>query len=344
MLLHPQKVTIDMYHNILDIIQKELSPHMQRLIQLKQRVLGLDKMMLCDLKAPLDPEYNPPVTFKSASKMVVDSLEILGQEYIEIMKQALENRWADYANTIGKRSGAFCSSPYGVHPYILMTWAGTMRSVFTLAHELGHAGHFALANRYQRIHNTRPSMYFVEAPSTLNEMLLGHYLLNKATEPRMRNSVIVQLLGTYYHNYVTHLLEGEMQRRVYHHAEAGKAITANVLCELKGDILSSFWGNTVDIDEGACLTWMRQPHYYMGLYPYTYAAGLTASTAVAQLIQEEGKPVADRWIEALKAGGTLSPLELMKMAGVDMTSPQPIKKAVAFVGSLVDELENSYNQ
>lgn len=342
MLLAPQQVSLEMYHNILHILQAELAPHMRRLARLKKRVLGLDKMLLCDLKAPLDPKYNVTISFEEASKIVLDALQIMGPEYMEIMETALKERWIDYADTIGKRSGAFCFSPYGAHPYILMTWSGKMRSAFTLAHELGHAGHFALANRYQRIHNTRPSTYFVEAPSTLNEMLLSHSLLANTTNPKVKRSVIVQVLGTYYHNFVTHLLEAEMQRRVYEHAEAGKPLTANVLCDLKGSVFSDFWGDTVEIDDGARLTWMRQPHYYMGLYPYTYAAGLTASTTMAQTIQEEGTPAAERWLEVLKAGGTKKPLELMKMAGIDMSNPEPIRKAVAYVGSLVDELENSF--
>ncbi len=341
MLLQPQQVTKEMYENILDIIQTELAPHMRRYIDLKKRVLGLDKMLLCDLKAPID-EYNPEVTFEEASNYVLEALEVMGPEYMDAMRTAIKERWVDYADTIGKRSGAFCSSPYGVHPYILMTWSGKMRSTFTLAHELGHAGHFVFANRYQRIHNTRPSKYFIEAPSTLNEMLLSQSLLAKTSDVRARRSVLVQVLGTYYHNFVTHLLEAEMQRRVYRHAEAGKPITASTLSELKGNVLSDFWGESVEIDEGARLTWMRQPHYYMGLYPYTYAAGLTASTAVAQTIQKEGQPAAERWLEVLKAGGTKEPLELMKMAGIDMSSPEPIRQAVAYVGSLVDELEASF--
>ncbi|RXI96668.1 oligoendopeptidase F [Anaerobacillus alkaliphilus] len=342
MLLQPQQVTKEMYENILDIIQTELAPHMRRYIDLKKRVLGLDKMLLCDLKAPIDPEYNPEVTFEEAATHVLEALEVMGPEYMDAMRTAIEDRWVDYADTVGKRSGAFCSSPYGVHPYILMTWSGKMRSTFTLAHELGHAGHFVFANRYQRIHNTRPSKYFIEAPSTLNEMLLSQSLLAKTKDVRARRSVLVQVLGTYYHNFVTHLLEAEMQRRVYRHAEAGKPITASVLCELKGNVLGDFWGDSVEIDEGARLTWIRQPHYYMGLYPYTYAAGLTASTAVAQTIQKEGQPAAERWLEVLKAGGTKEPLELMKMAGIDMSSPEPIRQAVAYVGSLVDELEASF--
>ncbi|GAA0357900.1 oligoendopeptidase F [Bacillus horti] len=342
MLLHEQQVTKEMYHNQLDTIQAELAPHMRRLAKLKQRVLGLDKMSFSDLKAPLDPEYNPRISYDEAAKLVLEALEIMGPEYMEIMEQGLYNRWVDLADNVGKRSGAFCSSPYGVHPYILMTWNDSMRNAYTLAHELGHAGHFSLAGRYQRISNTRPSTYFVEAPSTMNEMLLSQHILAKSTDSRMRRWVILQSLGTYYHNFVTHILEGELQRRVYELADKGTPITAKLLCEQKTELLSKFWGDAVEMDEGAGLTWMRQPHYYMGLYPYTYSAGLTASTAAAQRIQSEGKPAVDRWLSALKAGGTLKPLELMQLAGVDMSTPAPIRTAVAYVGSLVDELENSF--
>lgn len=343
MLLKPQHVTNEMYHNQLDIIQKELSPHMRRFAALKKRVLQLDELRFCDLKAPLDTEFNPKTTFAEASAVILEALEVMGPEYTQIMKKALADRWVDQADNIGKSTGAFCSSPYGVHPYILITWQDTMRGAFVLAHELGHAGHFYLANKNQRIMNTRPSTYFVEAPSTLNEMLLGKHLLKKTQDKRMRRWVILQLLGTYYHNFVTHLLEGEFQRRVYESAEKGKPITAKMLCEEKGAVLSSFWGDTVTLDEGAALTWMRQPHYYMGLYPYTYSAGLTASTLVSQMIEEEGKPAVLRWIQVLKAGGTMKPIDLLKHAGVDMSSPDAIRKAVAYVGTLVDELENSFD-
>ncbi|WP_316570273.1 oligoendopeptidase F [Neobacillus sp. YIM B06451] len=343
MLLESQKVTIEMYNNQLDIIFKELAPHMRRYAKLKKEVLGLDELRFCDLKAPFDPEFNPETTYEEASEIIMESLKVMGPEYSEIIKRGFEERWVDLADNIGKSTGAFCSSPYGAHPYILITWQNNMRGAFTLAHEFGHAGHFYLANKEQRIMNTRPSMYFVEAPSTMNEMLLAQHLMDKTEDARMRRWVVLQLLGTYYHNFVTHLLEGEYQRRVYAFAEKGGALTAKKLTEIKGDVLSEFWGDSVVLDEGASLTWMRQPHYYMGLYPYTYSAGLTASTAVAKLIKEEGQPAVDRWLEVLRAGGTMKPLELMKHAGVDMSTPQPIKDAVAYVGSLIDELEKSYD-
>jgi oligoendopeptidase F len=342
MLLEPQQVTEEMYHNQLDIITKELAPHMRRFAALKKRVLGLDKVLFCDLKAPLDSDFSPSISYEEASHMILEALQVMGPEYSEIMQKGLTERWCDLSDNIGKSTGAFCSSPYGSHPYILITWQNTMRNTFTLAHELGHAGHFYLANKNQRIMNTRPSMYFVEAPSTMNEMLLANHLFAKYEDKRMRRWVILQLLGTYYHNFVTHILEGEYQRRVYALAENGSALTAKTLSDVKGSVLSDFWGDAVELDEGANLTWMRQPHYYMGLYSYTYSAGLTASTAVSQLIKEEGQPAVDRWLDVLRAGGTMNPLDLMKHAGVDMSKPDAIRKAVSYVGSLIDELENSY--
>jgi len=315
---------------------------MRRFAKLKKDVLGLDELHFCDLKAPLDPEFNPETTYEEASRLIIESLKVMGPEYSAIMQKGFEERWVDLADNVGKSTGAFCSSPYGAHPYILITWQNNMRGAFTLAHEFGHAGHFYLANKEQRIMNTRPSMYFIEAPSTMNELLLAQHLMEGSEDQQMRRWVILQLLSTYYHNFVTHLLEGEFQRRVYAFAEKGGALTARTLSEMKGKVLAEFWGDSVVLDEGASLTWMRQPHYYMGLYPYTYSAGLTASTAAAQLIKDEGPPAVDRWLEVLRAGGTMKPLELMKHAGVDMSSPEPIRTAVSFVGSLIDELEKSY--
>lgn len=342
MLLEDHKVSLDMYHNQLNVIYKELAPHMRKLANLKKKQLGLETLHFYDLKAPLDVKFNPTTTYEEAKDTILKSLEVMGPEYISIMEKAFNERWIDYSDNVGKSTGAFCSSPYGVHPYILISWQDNMRNAFVLAHELGHAGHFYYANKNQRVVNTRPSMYFVEAPSTFNEMLLGQYLLKQTNDPNMKRWVILQLLGTYYHNFVTHLLEGEFQRRIYELAEKGTSLTATTFCEVKGNVLKEFWGDSVEIDEGASLTWMRQPHYYMGLYPYTYSAGLTASTAISRRIESEGQPVIDAWIEVLKAGGSKKPEELLKMAGVDLTTSAPIKEAVEYVGSLVNELESLF--
>jgi oligoendopeptidase F len=341
-LLQPHKIPRTVYTNIVQIIQTELAPHMQRYARLRKRVLGLDKLLYCDIKAPLDPEFNPRMTYDAGCALILESLAVMGPEYCDFARKTMAQRWVDRADNIGKSSGAFCASPYGVHPYISITWADTMRNVFTLAHELGHGGHFGLAMRHQRYVNTRPGMPFIEAPSIMNEMLLAQHILGQNSDTRMRRSVIMQVLGTFHHNFVTHLLEAELQRQIYALAEAGQSITAAVLNQRKGDILARFWGDTVEIDDGARMTWMRQPHYYMGLYPYTYSVGLVASTAMANRIQEEGEPAVQRWLNVLKAGGTMKPLELMQAAGIDLSTPAPIHQAVAYVGQLVDELERAF--
>lgn len=341
MLLEGQQVTKDMYHNQLDVILKELAPHMRKLAKVKQADYNLDKMHFRDLKAPIDPDFNPETNYEQTKETILHALQILGPEYTNIMEKAFDEGWIDRSDNIGKQTGAFCASPYGVHPYILITWTDMMRGAFTLAHELGHAGHFYLAGENQSLVGTRPSTYFVEAPSTLNELLLAEHLLEQTDDPRMKRWIISQLLDTYYHNFVTHLLEAAFQRRVYALAEAGTPLTAEVLCAQKKEVIEHFWGDAVEIDDGAGLTWMRQPHYYMGLYPYTYSAGLTVSTLVMQKIKKEGRPAVEGWLDVLKAGGTLKPLDLIKKAGVDMSNPDAIKEAVDYVASLVDMLDET---
>jgi oligoendopeptidase F len=341
-LLQAHKVPKSLYTNILQTVQAEVAPHMRRYARLRQRVLGLDQLLHCDLKAPLDADYEPKVSYEEACTLILDSLACMGPEYVQFVRTVLQQRWVDRADNIGKSSGAFCASPYGVHPYILMTWADSMRNVFVLAHELGHGAHFGLAMKHQRFVNLRPAMPFVEAPSTLHEMLLARHILAQGGDARARRSVIMQVLGTFHHNFVTHLLEAELQHRIYDAAEAGQAVTAQLLNQTKGEILAGFWGDTLEVDDGARMTWMRQPHYYLGLYPYTYAVGLVCSTAMAGRIADEGAPAVQRWLQVLKAGGTMKPLELMQAAGIDLGTPEPIQAAVAYVGALVDELERAF--
>ncbi len=342
MLLHSQEVPLEVYHNLHDVIQAEIAPHMRRYVNLRKKVLGLDKILYCDIEAPLDPSFKPEISYKDASKLIVDGLSVMGSEYTDIIRTAFKDRWIDWSDNVGKSTGAFCGGPYGVHPYVLTTWANDLLDAFTLAHELGHAGHAVMSERNQRFINADTSMFFVEAPSTTNELLLAEHILSTTSDVRMRRWVLMGLLATYYHNFVRHMLEAELQRRTYRFAEEGQPITASVLSKVQGEVLEDFWGGVVEIDEGARLTWMRQPHFYMGLYPYSYSAGLTCGTAVAQDIREQGKPAADRWLDVLKAGGSKGPLDLMKMAGVDLSAQAPIRRAVAYVGSLVDEVERTF--
>lgn len=339
-LLFDQDVDRSLYNRQIDLITKELAPHMRRYAKLIQKANGIDNMTFADLKIALDPDYDPRLTMAEAKNYVENALAVLGQDYTNMIEKAFNERWIDFAPNKGKSTGAFCSSPYGSHPYILMSWNERMNEVFTLIHELGHAGHFANTHAHQSYFNSRPSLYFIEAPSTMNEMLLANYLLTHNEDLRFKRWVISNIVSkTYYHNFVTHLLEAAYQRKVYELIDAGEAVNATILNQLKRTVLEDFWGDTVDIIEGAELTWMRQPHYYMGLYPYTYSAGLTISTQVSQRIVKEGDKAVDEWLAVLQAGGTKSPVELAQMAGVDVTTDQPLRETIAYIGHLIDELE-----
>ncbi|RNF39116.1 oligoendopeptidase F [Planococcus salinus] len=338
-LLFDQEVDRSLYNRQIDLITTELAPHMRKYAKLLQKVHGLDKMTFADLKISLDPSYDPEITVEESKKYIDEALEIMGDDYLEMVDRSYSERWIDFAQNKGKSTGAFCSSPHGYHPYILISWTGRMNEVFVLAHELGHAGHFYNANRAQNVFNARPSMYFIEAPSTMNEMLMANHLLKNSDDPKFKRWVIASIVSrTYYHNFVTHLLEGAYQRKVYERIDAGQSVNANVLNSIKRGVLEDFWGDAVEITPGAELTWMRQPHYYMGLYPYTYSAGLTISTQVSKRILNEGQPAVDEWLEVLRAGGTKSPVELAKMAGVDITTEQPLRDTISYIGELIDEL------
>lgn len=339
-LLQPQRVDRELYDRQIDTIMSELAPHMRRYAKLLQKTNDLDKITFADLKISLDPSYEPKITVEQSRAYMKEGLAVMGEDYGKMLDRSFDERWIDFANNVGKSTGAFCSSPYGVHPYVLISWTSRMNEVFVLAHELGHAGHFYLSNETQNVYNARPSLYFIEAPSTMNEMLMANHLLKNSTDARFKRWVISTIVSrTYYHNFVTHLLEGAYQRKVYEIIDAGGTVNAPKLNELKREVLEQFWGDTVEITEGSELTWMRQPHYYMGLYPYTYSAGLTISTQVSQRILNGDENAVAEWIEVLKAGGTKTPVELAKMAGVDITTDKPLRETIAFIGDLITQLE-----
>lgn len=339
-LLESQQVDRTLYDRQIDLIMSELAPHMRRYAKLLQKTHKLDKMTFADLKVSLDPSYEPTITIEQSRQYMKDGLAVMGEDYGKMLDRSFDERWIDFAQNAGKSTGAFCSSPYGFHPYVLISWTSRMNEVFVLAHELGHAGHFYLANEAQNVFNARPSLYFIEAPSTMNEMLMANHLLKNSSDAQFKRWVISTIISrTYYHNFVTHLLEAAYQRKVYDIIDAGGNVNAPKLNELKREVLEQFWGDTVEINEGAELTWMRQPHYYMGLYPYTYSAGLTISTQVSQRILNGDETAVAEWIDVLKTGGTKTPVELAKMAGVDITTEQPLRDTITFIGDMITQLE-----
>ena len=339
-LLQDQEVTKDMFDRQIDVIMSDLAPVMQKYAKIIQRVHNLDKMRFEDLKISIDPNFEPEISIEESKKYIYGALKVLGDDYVKMLESAYDYRWIDFAQNKGKDTGAYCASPYATHSYVFISWTGKMAETFVLAHELGHAGHFTLAQKHQNLLESEASMYFVEAPSTMNEMLMANYLFNSSNDPRFKRWVIGSILSrTYYHNMVTHLLEAAYQREVYRRVDNGESLTAPLLNEIMLNTYKAFFGDTVEMTDGVELTWMRQPHYYMGLYSYTYSAGLTIGTVVSQCIKNEGQPAVDRWLKTLQAGGSQSPIELAQIAGVDITTDAPLKETINYISNLVDELE-----
>ncbi|MBO4410686.1 MAG: oligoendopeptidase F [Lachnospiraceae bacterium] len=338
-LLFEQKVPRDLYDRQIDVITERLAPHMRRYAKLLQKKYGLEKMTFADLKISVDPEYDPKVTIEESHRYVREGLAVLGEEYADMVDRAYRERWIDFARNVGKSTGGFCSGVYRRNSYILLNWNDRMADVFTIAHELGHAGQSMYGDRAQSYYDTDPSCYLVEAPSTMNELLLANYLLHTKEDKRFRRWVLSSLISnTYYHNFVTHLREAWYQREVYRIIDEGGSVNADVLSDIFRKNLELFWGDAVEIPDGAELTWMRQPHYYMGLYSYTYSAGLTVATQAMLRIEKEGKPAVEDWKKFLSAGGTLDPAGLAKIAGIDITTDGPLNASIDYIGSLIDEI------
>ena len=338
-LLFDQKVTKEMYHRQIDRIMEKLAPHMQKYARTLQKIHGLEKMTFADLKIAVDPDYDPKVTIEESKQYIENGLSILGEDYVEMIREAYHDRWIDFARNQGKSTGGFCASPYGKNSFILLSWNERMADVFTLAHELGHAGHFKACNSAQSIFDTEVSTYFVEAPSTMNELLMAHYLLKTSEDKRFRRWVISCMVGhTYYHNFVTHLLEAAYSREVYRIVDEGGSVTAQTLSGIMKATLQKFWGDAVEITDDAALTWMRQPHYYMGLYSYTYSAGLTVATQACRRIETEGEKAVKDWKRVLAAGSTKDPAGLAALAGIDITTDAALLDTIDYIGSLIDEI------
>ena len=338
-LLFEQKVTREMYDRQIDVITERLAPHMRRFAKLLQKKHGLDKMTFADLKIAVDPEYDPRVTIEESHKYVREGLSILGEDYVEMIDRAYRERWIDFAKNKGKSTGGFCSDIFRLNSFILLNWNDRMADVFTVAHELGHAGQGMYSDEAQSYYDCEPSLYLVEAPSTMNELLLANSLLNNSEDKRFRRWVLSSMISnTYYHNFVTHLREAWYQREVYKIIDAGGSVNADVLNDLFRKNLELFWGDAVEIPEGAELTWMRQPHYYMGLYPYTYSAGLTVATQAMLRIREEGEPAVKDWKAFLAAGGSKNPVDMAKIAGFDISTDGPLNATIDYIGSIIDEI------
>ncbi|QBO36640.1 oligoendopeptidase F [Periweissella cryptocerci] len=338
-LLVGDEVDRSLFDRQIDGIMNWLAPVMRKYVNHIKEVRGLDKVTFADLQIDLDPDFNPKVTIEESKQLVSDAISTLGASYHDMIMPAYAERWVDFAQNAGKESGGFATKAFGIHPYILMTWTDEMADVFTLIHELGHNGHMILSEANNSILGDFPATYVSEAPSTFNELLLANSLQASADDARSKRAALVKMLtNTYYHNFVTHLLEAAFQREVYTLIDNGESFDAAKLNEIKRGVLEKFWGSDVEINNGAELTWMRQSHYYMGLYSYSYSASLTISTQAFLKVREEGQPAVDRWLELLKAGDQYTPVDLAAKAGVDITTDEPLKQTIKFLDETVDQI------
>ena len=339
-LLFDQKVSNEAYNRQIDIIMSEFAPVMRRYARMLAQEHGVEKVSLADIKMSFSTAEAATISIADSREMIEEALSVLGEEYSDIVKTAFEERWIDYPMNQTKSTGGFCSTIYNGPSYILLNWTGLMSEVLVLAHELGHAGHFQLTNRNQNILTPEASLYFIEAPSTANEVIMCQYLLNQPISNEQKRILIGEFISrTYFHNMVTHLLEADFQRKVYLAIEKGDVLNASRLNAFFKETLQTFWGEDVEINDGAELTWMRQPHYFIGLYSYTYSAGLTIGTQIGQRIANREEAAIESWLEVLRAGGTLNPIELAAKAGVSMKDGEALRTAISFVDGLLDQME-----
>ena len=337
-LLAEQEVDRSMFDRQIDLIMSEFAPVAQKYLKHVAKVNGLKKMTFADWKLDLDSELNPEVSIDDAYDLVMKSVEPLGQEYCQEVARYKEERWVDFAANAGKDSGGYAADPYRVHPYVLMSWTGRMSDVYTLIHEIGHSGQFIFSDNHQSYFNAHMSTYYVEAPSTFNELLLSDYLERQFDNPRQKRFALAhRLTDTYFHNFITHLLEAAFQRKVYTLIEEGGTFGASKLNAIMKEVLTEFWGDAVEIDDDAALTWMRQAHYYMGLYSYTYSAGLVISTAGYLHLKNDENGARD-WLELLKSGGSKTPLESAMIIGADISTDKPLRDTIQFLSDTVEQI------
>lgn len=337
-LLAEQEVDRSMFDRQIDLIMSEFAPVAQKYLKHVAKVNGLEKMTFADWKLDLDSELNPEVSIDDAYDLVMKSVEPLGHEYYQEVARYKEERWVDFAANAGKDSGGYAADPYRVHPYVLMSWTGRMSDVYTLIHEIGHSGQFIFSDNHQSYFNAHMSTYYVEAPSTFNELLLSDYLEHQFDNPRQKRFALAhRLTDTYFHNFITHLLEAAFQRKVYTLIEEGGTFGASKLNAIMKEVLTEFWGDAVEIDDDAALIWMRQAHYYMGLYSYTYSAGLVISTAGYLHLKNDENGARD-WLELLKSGGSKTPLESAMIIGADISTDKPLRDTIQFLSDTVDQI------
>ncbi|WP_082794431.1 oligoendopeptidase F [Halobacillus sp. KGW1] len=326
------------YDNLIEAVHERL-PLLHRYAEMRKEVLGLDEVHMYDLYTPLVKDAEMEVSYEEAQKLVLDGLKPLGEEYGEILQSAFKDRWIDVEENKGKRSGAYSSGHYGTNPYILMNWQDNVNNLFTLAHELGHSLHSYYTHRNQPYRYGNYSIFVAEVASTCNEALLNDHLLNKVDSDKEKLYLLNNFLEGFRGTVFRQTMFAEFEHEIHIQAQNGEALTAGKLTEIYYDLNKKYFGDNIVIDDDIGLEWARIPHFYMGYYVYQYATGYAAAQALAGQILEEGEPAVDRYKSFLKAGSSDYPIEVLKHAGVDMTSKDPILAALDVFEEKLNEME-----
>ncbi|WP_031515396.1 oligoendopeptidase F [Desulfofalx alkaliphila] len=336
--LFSDKVPTEVYDNLIDTVRQNLNL-MHRYMALRKEVLGLEELRMYDLYTPLVQDIKWEIPYQDAVDMVKEGMAPLGDTYVKDLTKGFESGWVDVYPRKGKTSGAYCWGPYGVHPYVLMNYQNNLNNVFTLAHEMGHAMHSFYSYNEQPYSTAHYSIFTAEVASTVNESLLMHHLLDTVGDKKKKlyllNHYLEQIRGTVFRQ----VMFAEFEKIIHQRAEAGEPLTAEVFTEIYKKLNEEYYGPEVVIDEEANLEWARIPHFYNAFYVYKYATGLSAATYLSKQIVEEGEVAVDRYLTFLKSGGSNYPLDLLKEAGVDMASPQPVQDTMDLFAALLDEME-----
>jgi oligoendopeptidase F len=337
--LFGDNVPTAVYDTLIESI-RAARPVLARYLELRRQVLGLDELAAYDLVVPLSPEQEQQHDYRDGVELVLDGLDLLGDDYVGDLRTGFTQRWVDVHETKGKRSGAYSSGAYAAPPVILMNWNGTMNDVFTLAHEAGHAMHSYYADSNLPFHEAGYPIFLAEIASTVNEVLLTWSLLEQTAEDDAlgRFAILDRFAETYFGTVVRQTMFAEYEQRVHAMAESGKPLTVDVLNDIYGELYETYLPG-VTVDDGVRLNWARIPHFYRAFYVYQYATGLSAAIAIARAIRDEGEPARERYRRLLASGGRDYPLALLAEAGVDLTSPAPIEAGLAEFEAIVSEME-----
>lgn len=338
MYLADSNVPESVYDNLLSAVHEAL-PMMYRYVAVRKKVLGVDKLHMYDVYTPIVAAQNQTYEFEQAKQMVLEALKPMGEDYLSHAREGLENRWIDIYPNKGKKGGAYSWGCYDSQPFILLNYTKNLDSVFTLIHEMGHSIHSYYSRTAQDYAYSDYKIFVAEVASTCNECLLMHDLLEKTTDKEQRKYLLNHYLDSFKGTLFRQTMFAEFEKNAHEYCAQGKPLTAEALSQMYLELNQKYFGPDMEKDEEIAYEWMRIPHFYTPFYVYQYATGYSAAVALSAKILKEGKSAVDAYMSFLKGGESKDPIDLLKMAGVDMTTEKPVADALALFGELVTELE-----